>query len=205
MCSIRFQIVFDGGSLTYTAHLLTLTCYDVEFRGCKYKNGFDVPIINYLKKQLENYPPDVYVFDCNTCELLLDDSCLLMHSGKYPNPLTFVANDKIFVLSLMKPHEDMITFESMKPGHGWEKLAPPPRLFFSRSRHLLGFALIKDKFLLTFSAGRANIILSYNINSDQWTILVPYHIPQLFLGSIFVQDTLYSHVRGRTDFIFLVL
>ncbi|KAK1391385.1 hypothetical protein POM88_010441 [Heracleum sosnowskyi] len=187
------KLYFMGGSLTYTADLLGLSCYDMDYR--EYENGFDEPINNFLNEQLENYPRDVSVFDCDTCQLLPDDSCLPKHSGKYPNPLTFVANDQIFVLSLKKVHKDMITFESMKPGHGWEKLTPPPPFFLFRSNHPVGSALIKDNFLLTFSTGRSNIILSYNIISDEWTLRESYHLPQLFLGSIFVQDTLYTAVR----------
>ncbi|KAK1391534.1 hypothetical protein POM88_010590 [Heracleum sosnowskyi] len=197
------RLYLMGGALTYKPHLLRLSCYDMEFRGCKYENGFDEPINNYLEEQLGNYPPDVCVFDCNTCKLLSDDSCPPMNSGKFPNPLTFVANDQIFVLSLKKVHKDMITFESMKPGQVWKKLTPPPALFFSRSGHSLGSALIKDKFLLTFSVGESKIFLSYNINSDRWTLRGAYLLPQLFLGSIFVEDTLYSAVRGpfrRTSF-----
>lgn len=75
-----------------------------------------------------------------------------MHLGKSNNLLTSVVNDQIFVLSTTKVHDDMITFESLKPGQGWKKLAEPPEPFFYSRTYLVGSTLIKDKFLLTFAS-----------------------------------------------------
>lgn len=186
------KLYLMGGSLTYTPNLLRVSCYDVDFRGCKYDHGFGLPIFNYLEEDLRNYPPDVCVFDCNTCELLPDGSCPDMNSGKSKNPLTFVANNQIFVLSKTKVHNDMITFESLTPGQQyWKKLAEPPQPFFSSKTRPIGSTLIKDKFILTFSTGSRRFILSYDINSDEWTSRDSYQLPLMSVGSIFVKDTIY--------------
>ncbi|KAK1391524.1 hypothetical protein POM88_010580 [Heracleum sosnowskyi] len=190
------KLYLMGGSLTYTPDLLKVHRYDMDFKRCKYNNGLGEPLKNFLKQDLQNYPRDVCVFDCNTCELLPDDACPLMNSGKSENPLTFVANGQIFVLSTTKVHDDMITFESWTPGEQrWKKLAEPPQPFFYSKTHPIGSTLIKDKFLLTFATGRTKFILSYDINSDEWTSRDSYQLPLMSAGSIFVEDTIYLAVR----------
>ncbi|KAK1391372.1 hypothetical protein POM88_010428 [Heracleum sosnowskyi] len=186
------KLYLMGGSLSYTPHLLKVSCYDMDFRGGKYDNGMDVPISNFLKEDLTNYPPDVCVFDCNTCTLLPDNACPSMLSGKSENPLTFVADGQIFVLSTTKVRDDMIIFESLTPGQQqWKKLAEPPQSFFYSKTHPIGCTLIKDKFLLTFGIGRKKYILSYDINSDEWTSRDSYQLPLMSVDSIFVNNNIY--------------
>ncbi|KAK1391370.1 hypothetical protein POM88_010430 [Heracleum sosnowskyi] len=203
------KLYFMGGSLSYKAHLLDLTIYDNDLDD--YKDVDDnVPVCNAFEDYLECFPPTVYVFDCITSQLLPDSYIPSMDTGKPVNPITFVVDNQIFVLSSRNGPKGMTHFETFNPiSKKWKKLPPPKDDFFSKRKTVCGSAVMGRKLFVTFRSYRDDTdmleddmdmrwddidMLWYDIDTHSWTRCKSPYLPKIYRDSVFVGNTIYSTV-----------
>ncbi|KAK1391391.1 hypothetical protein POM88_010447 [Heracleum sosnowskyi] len=178
------KLYFMGGSLSYKVHLLGLTLYDNDLDD--YKDVDDnVPLL-----------PDSYIPSMDT--------------GKPVNPITFVVDNQIFVLSSRNGPKGMTHFETFNPiSKKWKKLPPPKDDFFSKRKTACGSAVMGRKLFVTFRSYRDDTdmledemdmrwddidMLWYDIDTHSWTPCKSPYLPKIYRDSVFVGNTIYSAV-----------
>ncbi|KAK1391530.1 hypothetical protein POM88_010586 [Heracleum sosnowskyi] len=190
------KLYFMGGSVSYKSHLLGLSFYNSQLDD-KYFDGNNHPVCNAFEDFLECFPPNVYVFDCITSQLL-DCGIPSMKTGKPEDPITFVLDDQIFVLSSRNGPKGMTHFETFNPLSNkwkeWKTLKTPGADFFSEKKTALGSALMGRKLFVTYHFWDDFHILWYDIDTDYWTHCKSSHLPQIYRDSVFVDNVLYSTV-----------
>ncbi|KAK1391387.1 hypothetical protein POM88_010443 [Heracleum sosnowskyi] len=193
------KLYFMGGSVSYKSHLLGLSFYTNELDD-KYSNGIGHPVCNAFEDYLECFPPHVYVFDCITSQLLSPKDCGIppMNTGKPSDPITFVLDDQIFVLSSCNGPKGMIHFETFNPiskkWKEWKKLNTSSlgEDFFSEKKTAVGSAVMGRKLFVTYHFWDDFHMLCYDIDTDNWTRSKSPYLPEIYRDSVFVDNVLYS-------------
>ncbi|KAK1391526.1 hypothetical protein POM88_010582 [Heracleum sosnowskyi] len=179
------KLYFMGGSLSYKVHLLGLTLYDNDLDD--YKDVDDnVPLL-----------PDSYIPSMDT--------------GKPVNPITFVVDNQIFVLSSRNGPKGMTHFETFNPiSKKWKKLPPPKDDFFSKRKTACGSAVMGRKLFVTFRSYRDDTdmledemdmrwddidMLWYDIDTHSWTHCKSPYLPKIYRDSVFVGKVVKNHSR----------
>lgn len=193
------KLYFMGGSVSYRSHLLGLSFYLNELDGKYSSDGIGHPVCNAFEDYLECFPPDVYVFDCITSRLLSPKECGIrpMKTGKPKDPITFVLDDQIFVLSSSNGPKGMIHFETFNPiSNKWKELNTSSlgKDFFSKKKTALGSAVMGRKLFVTYRFWDDFHMLCYDIDTDNWTHCQSSFLPEIYRDSVFVGNVLYSTV-----------
>lgn len=183
-------LYFMGGSIDYITACLSLDCYKDD----------NEPLTATL------YPPDVYVFDTETSKLLDSSSPYWippMVSGKPKNPIVFVVNDRIYVLSSQDGPRILTHFETFDPvSRKWEKLQLPDPDFFSETKCAQGSFVNGDALLVTYLSEQGEFdVLTYSIKSGFWTHRGrSSFLPTILRNPLFVGGSLYSLVNDKIHF-----
>ncbi|KAK1391520.1 hypothetical protein POM88_010581 [Heracleum sosnowskyi] len=194
------KLYFIGGSVSYKAHLLGLSSYDDDLGDYDYEDE-SLAVCNAFEDHLDCFPPNVYVFDCITSQLL--PGFPAMNTGKPQNPITFVVDDQIYVLSSRNGPKGMTHFETFNPIlKEWKKLMPPEQDFFSKRKTACGSVVMGRKLFVTFRSDFGDTdklwdyidMLWYDIDTDSWTCFKSPHLPKIYRDSVFVGNTTYSTV-----------